>query len=279
MVQDLQKGVKTESFWGHFGVWSSCFGPFLSQFREVKSGYIRNPSILGLSGIRCFESWTNKVSLSSRNSVLLQKPVKTGYIPLYFEVVLRVLFRAVLCPHFWEPIIDLGMDYRIQGITHPSMVQFRVSFWRSIWGYVRNPLIWGKSGNGCFESPTNKVSFSSKNSVFQMKPIKRVTKYDPFWGHSRVPNQGPFVRHLLEPPRSSRRRLPSLGHPTEARSVLGIMGQFPQFREIPEYWSNRQLLCFSRSGFGGLADMGPNRVKLDLLLEPQVLVPVMVIDA
>ena len=113
MVQDLQKGVKTESFWGHFGVWSSWFGLFLSQFREVKSGHIRNPSILGRSGISGFGSWTNKVSLSSKNSVLLQKPVKTGSNPLYFEVVPRVLFRAVLCPHFWEPIIDLGVDYHV----------------------------------------------------------------------------------------------------------------------------------------------------------------------
>jgi len=118
--------------------------------------------------------------LSSRNSVFLQKPIKKGSKPLSFEVVPRVPFRAVLCPHFWEPIIDLGMDYRIWGVTRPGMVQFRVPFWGSISGYVRNPLIWGKSGNGCFGSPTNKVSFSSKNSVFQMKPIKTVSEYGHF---------------------------------------------------------------------------------------------------
>ena len=104
-----QNRVILGSFWGLV----IMFGPFLSQFREVKSGHIRNPSILGRSGISGFGSWTNKVSLSSKNSVLLQKPVKTGSNPLYFEVVPRVLFRAVLCPHFWEPIIDLGVDYHV----------------------------------------------------------------------------------------------------------------------------------------------------------------------
>ena len=107
------KGGQNRVILGHFGVWSSWFGLFLSQFREVKSGHVRNLSNLGLSGNRGFGSPTNKVSLSSRNSVFLQKPVKTGYKPLSFEVVPRVLFRAVLCPHFWEPIIDLGTDYHI----------------------------------------------------------------------------------------------------------------------------------------------------------------------